>query len=423
MNIGIYLDTSSFKYKNIQKIYLSNPGIGGTEYSFLLLIYYLSQKNQYSCNIYVNELFDLDFKINMIQVDNYYDAVKTSSLADDVLIIRAYEDKKLYQLIDKKKHRTITWGHNFYYHALAQMIADTRFIIRNVFVSREMYDRYIDHSIINKSTFIYNMIPKPGTNREPEVSKNPKVTYIGSLVPQKGFHILAKIWPKLLNKIPNAQLDIIGSGHLYGDQTLGSLGVADQLYESQFLKYLIDENGNLLDNITFHGLMGQEKIDIIKRTTVGVVNPTGKTETFGISACDFSSIGVPVVTKKTFGFLETVIHNKTGLLFKREKSFLKYLIKLLNNNKLNHSYGLNGIEHMKMFQPNVILEDWVDILEDSQADSNSIFITPNKNRYSQLKWLRIMNRKLKKIKWLKFLPAIVSIESFFALKILKKRLK
>lgn len=66
---------------------------------------------------------------------------------------------------------------------------------RVVFVGKEEYDSYIDDDIISKSTYIYNMVPikEKVCNRIIDV---PIVTYVGSLVPAKGFHRLAQIWLK-----------------------------------------------------------------------------------------------------------------------------------------------------------------------------------------------------------------------------------
>ena len=57
-----------------------------------------------------------------------------------------------------------------------------------------------------------------------------------------------------------------------------------------------------MPSVHFHGVMGEEKKELIARTSVGVANPSGRTETFGISAIDFSSRGVPVVTIASGGF-------------------------------------------------------------------------------------------------------------------------
>lgn len=90
----------------------------------------------------------------------------------------------------------------------------------------------------------------------------------------------------------------------------------DTEYISEWnIKGITDRAGELLPSVHFHGVMGEEKKELIARTSVGVANPSGRTETFGISAIDFSSRGVPVVTIASGGFLDTVENEKTGLLY------------------------------------------------------------------------------------------------------------
>ena len=75
----------------------------------------------------------------------------------------------------------------------------------NVFVGRQQYDRYIDHAVINKSTYIYNMYPETDELHREKI-QNHAVTYIGSLVPTKGFHVLAAVWKTILKKFQMQRL-------------------------------------------------------------------------------------------------------------------------------------------------------------------------------------------------------------------------
>ena len=57
-----------------------------------------------------------------------------------------------------------------------------------------------------------------------------------------------------------------------------------------------------MKSVHFCGNMGIEKLEIYNRTTVGVVNPSARTETFGLSAVEMEACGIPVVTKSGNGF-------------------------------------------------------------------------------------------------------------------------
>lgn len=116
-----------------------------------------------------------------------------------------------------------------------------------------------------------------------------------------------------MTEVPEAKLYVVGSGRLYNhEEELGSLGVASKDYENMFAKYLMHD-GKLIPSVKFCGNMGIEKSEIFYRTTVGVINPNGTDETFGISALDMAACGVPVVTRAINGLFDTVKHNETGL--------------------------------------------------------------------------------------------------------------
>jgi hypothetical protein len=64
-------------------------------------------------------------------------------------------------------------------------------------------------------------------------------------------------------------------------------GIAEASFEEIFMPDLLDENGSLLPSVNFHGISGAEKREILASAAVGVVNPSGQTETFCISGVEF----------------------------------------------------------------------------------------------------------------------------------------
>ena len=92
--------------------------------------------------------------------------------------------------------------------------------------------------------------------------------YLGSLVPQKGFHLLAKIWLKVVERVPNARLVVIGSGKLYDSNAqLGDWNIADKNYEDKYIKpFLVDiESGNPHASVKLMGKMGLEKKELLSK--------------------------------------------------------------------------------------------------------------------------------------------------------------
>lgn len=242
---------------------------------------------------------------------------------------------------------------------------------------------------------------------------NHQVTYIGSIIPSKGFQVLAKAWKIILEQVPDAELNVIGSGKLYNrNAKLGRYGIAEEKFEQLFMPFLTDEKGEILPSVHFLGVMGAEKNDIIVKSSVGVANPTGRTETFGISALDFESRGIPVVTIAKNGFLDTVIDHKTGLLVKKTNELASAIITLLLDNELNTKYGKNGIKFTKKFMPKKIIPEWAKLFELIINDKKIPYRPPVNFKENNLKWLRIINHDIKSTLHIKKGISVISVETF-----------
>lgn len=419
MRIGIYIDNSAFREVNCSELSSGNPGIGGTEYSILLLTQeYKKAYPKSELYLFVSSESILPKVDKIVMVNNFNNLPYYSDKYKvNVLVVSAvYKGQPLgdqfFKLMDKSTINVIVWGHNYYLNDFCNRLTRHKCVKANVFVGRQQYDRYIDHAIIHKSTYIYNMYPTVKT----ELRKNndgKTVTYIGSIIPTKGFHLLANAWKDILKVIPNAQLHVIGSGKLYDrNSKLGVHGIAEASYEESFIKGITDVNGKLLPSICFHGVMGEEKKNVIASTSVGVVNPSGRTETFGISALDFSSRGVPVVTIASGGFFDTVKHEETGLLYTNVKDLVNYIVRLLKERELNITYGEHGRSFIKKFAPCIIVKEWNELFEKVMSERELPIRMPCSFRNSNLKSFRVANRRIKQKIHIEYPLSVIAIESF-----------
>ena len=399
MKICIYLNNCGISNVDCSDLMQGNPGIGGTEYCILLLaqVYKKYYPESYVMLI-VSEKGQLPEVDKIILCKDYLQVPPLAKEhgADILIVSSLYNGKPLPKVfldqINQAKIKTISWGHNFYLSDYCSQLASCDYLKANVFVGRQQYDRYIDHKIIKKSTYIYNMYPLEGKPKRIQGSK-PTVTYIGSLVPMKGFQELAAVWKSILAQIPDAQLNVIGSGELYSrNAKLGTYGIADEAFEQQIMPCLTDENGKILSSVHFLGVLGKEKNEVIANTTVGIVNPTGRTETFGISALDFESMGVPVVTIAKGGFLDTIIDGKTGILFRKRSAFVNAVISLLKDKNMNQKYGDAGIIFAQKFSPELIIPEWDSLFHNVLENKNLAYKKPTSFINSNLKWLRILNK-------------------------------
>lgn len=425
MKIGIWFPNRLIEELDYSRPEVDNPGISGTGIEIALLI---SMFPNHSKRHELIQFTEVKSKIhsctNIILKDVYSAVEKASELSIDCFITVAVNDSKLFQTINTFKLKTIFWGHNYYYYDMCINIVENEYIIANVFCGRQVYDRYIDHEIIEKSTFIYNMLGEAKTKRESMlkmVTKNPNITYIGAIIPSKGFHVLAQQWQKILDRFPDATLNVVGSGNLYGGKSnLGVLGLAQSNYENTFNKYITDSNGKLIKSVILHGIVAQDKkTEIISNTTVGIINPTGRTENCPVSAIDFQSHGVPVVTKYVNGSVDILLNNKTGIFYLFEKNLHKKIFKLITNRSKNDTYGKEAIHFFKnTFSTEVVLPRWEILFDELESKSTLEFIKPNSHFFNNFKFLRMVIRVIRFKLKIRVFPSLIQIETIIKTKII-----
>lgn len=425
MKIGLLLDDTAFSRLDLTTPELGNPGIGGTEYEFLMLAKYLGKnKNVYVALYHFNETNRLPSTVEQILITKSEEILERFNNDKlDIIIFRQGRNTEWYKSIEKQQIRSICWAHNFLSYEELKSIVKTTYVKRLVFCGKQQYDYYIDHPVIRKAQYIYNMYNARCLEYRRNINYKNNVTYTGSLIWLKGFHVLAQYWKTIVAAVPDAKLHVIGSGCLYNrDVNLGSYGIADEVYEKQFMPYLTDEKGNILDSVVFHGVMGAEKIEVYKDTAVGVMNPTAATETFGISAVEMSALGIPIVTKAAKGLLDTVIDKSTGLTFRKNKEIPNLIISLLMNHDYNEHLGTQGKEFVtNAFDPEKLVLQWIACFQDILDQKVVKFQCPDNFYNESCKWLRIVIYYLRKVSAFRWIPSLHAVN--YVWQELRKRLK
>lgn len=317
--IAFYLENKSISGVDCSSVLEANPGIGGTEWLIIVIATLLSKRNNgLDISLYVESPGVFPPGIIIKTVGELKNAL-IQGVSDelDTLVVK-HNVQNIYNRVLEKAlpFGLICWCHIFVCSWELDYYADNSNIKKVVFVSREEYDMYIDHRGRRKFTYIYNCVNTDASRRLYVNSKKNEnrenvVTYVGSLVPYKGFHLLAQAWPKIKASIPDAKLNIIGTGKLYNcDQSLGRWGLAESSYEEQFMQYLT-QDGELVPDVHFWGVLGEEKNAILLKTKVGVPNPSGISETFCLSAVEMQMLGAKVTSICFPGLLDTIHYGKT----------------------------------------------------------------------------------------------------------------
>lgn len=412
MKIGIVVEDSGLYDIDFSHVNEGNPGVGGTVYEEVLLAYTLTKNNEAIVVLYVhnnNKYFD-GAKIVCINNDAelLQDAAKNEL---DILLFCTGKGSKWYETIACNSIKCVAWVHGFLNYYELKDIKETEQIKRVVFVGENMYYSYIADDIIKKSVYIYNMF-------EPKFSKhrdcyNHDICYLGALNRYKGFHVLAKAWPKVLEHVPDAQLYVMGKGNLYNrNSELGKYEIAESNYERKFMKYLVDESGRIIQSVHFLGNIGKEKAELISKMCAGVVNPTAITETFCISAIEIEACGVPICTKGRYGLLDTVINGQTGLFSNNSKDLANNIIRLLKDKELNNTMSTNAIAFVQKFAPDNLIAEWTKVFDDVLCDKKAA-LHCGKIQAQHVPQLKKMLYYLRIKKGFRWFPSFIKFEYFF----------
>lgn len=404
MKIAFYLDNSNYKDVDFSNPKGGNPGVRGTQYMIWIVASLLNEKyDDLSIILFANNIQNMPHNLTCFEAANSIDALKKAEFCGcDFFVFRPISsDLPRFFIHLKETHvKVITWNHNYEEYPLLQQISLTDNVVANIDVGKQQLDRIIDHDAWRKSQYIFNGLQMDlyKTTKKREIYGNYNVVYCGALEKQKGFHVLAKEWKKIKRAVPGAQLHIVGSGKIGSDQRNNPLDTLDSKYRALCCKYLSDRTGNIMESVHFHGsLAGFEKQSIMSSAKVGIANPSGKTETFCIVATEFEAYGVPVVSAKRGGLLDTVVHGSTGYLARNSNQLASYIIRLLINDEENERCGAEGRNFVeRSFSISLILKKWHDLFV--ILSGNGQLINNDKPNHTELfsKKIRFLNYKIRK---------------------------
>lgn len=389
MKVAFWLKNNG-KTLNLDEFQYGNPGIGGTQFEIGMVSTLLQQMYEnINVSLYTDSLQVKSNIIDVVYVESFDVMFKKIINNNEVLIFTQSDvDKLFYQKLCTSNCVAIAWVHNFLLYSDYLNLAKISNIKKIVFVGQQLYDHYIDTPLRNKAVVIFNCIPK--VNVEFDNKKNNNVAYVGALQRQKGFHVLAKAWKRVLKDCPDAKLYVFGGG-LYGSV------VKQSKYQKYCNEFLLDKQGKLLPSVYYMGTVNLDKEGYYNKIKVGVANPTGKTETFCLSAVEFQSHKIPVVTYDGNGLLDTVDDKKTGFRIKNSKRCSEAIIKLLKDNELNYKmseYAKDFVD--KRFTKDEIIPQWYRLItKELCVDLSGDFFSKKYWLYD-FKWLRYLNYKIKK---------------------------
>ena len=164
----------------------------------------------------------------------------------------------------------------------------------------------------------------------------PSIIFLGRFTPKKHPVALVEAFALVKNRVPEAQLTMIGDGT-----------------EVPRVQQRIQRLG-LQDSVKLCGALPRhEALPIVNRHWVfaqhSVTAPSGDQEGFGISLAEAAALGLPVVSTLHNGIPEQVVHGETGFLVREfdYEAMADYLSKLLLNPDLAMQMGQHGSERIQ----------------------------------------------------------------------------
>lgn len=151
------------------------------------------------------------------------------------------------------------------------------------------------------------------------------IGYMGSLIPSKGVHCVLSNWDSIKAIISargkSIVLHVIGGSKLYSYEESHPY-LPCEIHYGERLEKLIYSHGIKDNEIIFHGVLGEERYQLMADCDLAIVNPDGYGEAFPATILEWLSLGIPPITGNRFG-LGDVARYIPELCIKRPKEIAK----------------------------------------------------------------------------------------------------
>lgn len=346
-----------------------NPGLGGTQYLFLLTVHNLNKKYGSDYAVLLTNTDVSSTSNHLIHFINVSDASHAVEYCEtnhiDNLVFNVNLAGRVNRSLFDTSVNIILWAHNTVNGKCHRIAATTKSIKWIVCVSESQYENMADTPCFNKCTFINNIIPKEFYDKAhlTDYSEN-KVAYVGSIMPQKGLHNLIEIWKIVESKSPQTQLYIFGSSNIWNN----AVSIDNNIFSDQYYGKVLRKRLNRLahpENIHFMGAKGWRFLrDYISTFRLGVVNPSYymRDETFCLSAIEMETMGLPVISRKRHDGLNTsILNEKTGFLGKTNEEIADKILQVVSDVTLAKELGGNARKHSSSFIAEDVVSRWYEL--------------------------------------------------------------
>jgi len=365
MRLAFFLDNRGIAgHGSLPDPSCGNPGIGGTEYAFLALVRLLQ-----GSPLQVQLLLTAPQRVEGIDsagvalVSGLAEAIQAAEVCVGLVFRPGFADAADWEALEHSPVPLLPWLHNLgcdqqgRYEALAA-------VRRWLLVSGPQLDAFRHSRLARRAVVLPNPVAVPPTQRLPRsldlATSATDLAYVGALTPFKGFDRLAGQWASIARACPEARLRVFGGADLYGTRAASGALTPYERHCRQLL-----EQGGYADRVLFEGSCGLERYRALEQVAVGVVNPSGRDETFCLAAAEFSACGIPVLAPRRHALIHTVQDQRTGVLVDSDQQLLAEAIALLQNPQRAWGLGAEGQRYVQQaFGPEAVQRAWLQLAQE-----------------------------------------------------------
>ncbi|MFM7464173.1 MAG: glycosyltransferase family 4 protein [Cyanobium sp.] len=367
---------------------LGNPGLGGTEFAFLAVVRLLQGSPlQPRLLLTAPQAVEGIDSATVGIVSGLVGAIQAAEGCLGLVFRPGFASSADWAALERSPLPLLPWLHNLgveqqgRYEALAALD-------RWLLVSGAQVDAFRHSRLAERAVVLPNPVAVPPAQRLPRpfelASAATDLAYVGALTPFKGFDRLARQWAVIARACPEARLRVFGGADLYG--TRAASGELTP-YERHCRRLL--ERGGYADRVLFEGSCGLERYRALEQVAVGVVNPSGRDETFCLAAAEFSACGIPVLAPRRHALIHTVQDQRTGVLVDSDQQLAAEAIALLRYPQRAWVLGAEGQRYVQQaFGPEAVQRAWLQLaqqLVEGQAPQPVPVSTP---WWHEQRWLR-----------------------------------
>ena len=320
---------------------LGNPGIGGTEFAFLAVVRLLQGSAVRPLLLLTAPQQVAGIPAESVQcVEGLCQALELADGCLGLVFRPGFASAADWVALESARVPLLPWLHNL---GCAEQgrYEDLRAVQRWLLVSGAQLDALRHSHLARRAMVVPNPVAVPPEQAEPrpwELARGATdLAYVGALTPFKGFDRLARQWSAIASRCPQARLRVFGGADLYGQRAVeGDLSP----YELHCRELLL--RGGHGERVLFEGSCGLERYGAFAQVAVGVVNPSGRDETFCLAAAEFSACGLPVLAPRRHALIQTVRHQQTGLLVTSDRELARQAVALLQDPQRAWRLGLEG---------------------------------------------------------------------------------